>query len=247
MSRPNKNPKLLLVCDPYDERLSEADPNPGVLSFQREAQPEISAWQVTREVADSMGRDVQLFDDPFRRPKPGDEVIRANAQKACANCPGHCCLAFWLGFKKSDIPRMLKERRQKAMELLERMERHDNVVFFHTGKYPEPKLVDSLEADNLLNEIRTLEFFQHRLIPRRYNGESDDRKQMRRGGRRQYLYGCTAFDPVARRCTQYENRPRLCRQYVCGPATAGFPPRADSMQTKHVPALAVTINATGEV
>lgn len=35
-------------------------------------------------------------------------------------------------------------------------------------------------------------------------------------GRPRYFYVCRHFDRVARRCTDYENRPRMCSEYPYG-------------------------------
>lgn len=163
-------------------------------------------------------------------PKPGDDEIRANAGKACAQCRGFCCLAFTLAFPKSRIPSMLAKARKEARELIRREENHISVMWFYHGKRVEWSIQGSVRAMRLLEDIENLEWFQHRLIPMRWKDKRmNNRRHNKARWQPHYLYTCSAFNVAKRQCMEYEGRPGICRKFICGPATVGEIPVAEHM------------------
>ena len=173
--------------------------------------------------------DVQVYDPDH--PTEEEAIFMKNAQSACARCPGHCCLAFTLWFSHGELPIRLARNRQKLKAVQEQLEHHLVVRHFHEGDWmPSGEDRGAMYLQNeiraLTDEIATLEFFEPNLIP------ITDRTDQ--GVR---TYRCAAFDIKERRCTRYGDRPKLCRKYICGAASAGRVPDARSMDSKFSPSI----------
>ena len=153
-------------------------------------------------------RDQQFEVDDF-----SDEtvLIRANAQKACAACPGHCCRAFTMGWWPTGegelAQRILDKRTLLGLEVKDRPEMQQNGM---PDRYHA--LVPTLNPQQRAEQeeiLFTYEFFKKHLI-------TLDAEQK--------IFTCKAFNHETRRCEAYAERPLLCRRFVCGPATTGVPP-----------------------
>lgn len=188
------------------------DADDGILHFSREGKP--AELELSRFERDELP-DLQL-------PLPGDyvtpaqseehEVIRASAQKACANCPGHCCLAFTIGW----TPESMEEKKVQCIKDLEA------VAIEYLSQGPSPQL------DKRTKEI-TILLYDLRFGTKNFELIGKDGY----GG----TYKCAQFDTVNRRCMSYDSRPTPCRKFICGAATSGMPPTGRSMETKRHPVI----------
>ncbi len=225
-----KNDKAVCTASPNDEPCLDievmlraitdgdprlADPHPGVLSLQRETPVTIEEPPVT-------ARDQQLFD---RAGMPEiarleNERLRVIASRACANCVGHCCLAFDIGRTMDEVQKQLDKVCEEAYALLH----HEEVMSFHWKGRPVPDM--ALRAAVMLRQIEEWEFYLANLSP------------VVTSDKHTTVFSCDRFDRKTHRCTVYETRPQMCRSYICGAAAQGRPARmSDGMMTKVVPTL----------
>lgn len=194
------------------------DPNPDVFAFHREAPAQVP------DLGESRG-DAQIWDPAH--PTEEERVIMKNASKACAKCPGHCCLAFNLNWTIEEVGQKLESATRELQPIKERVERHVTLMTFHEkGTLAAPWLQDAYRRiEDLEDQVHTFGFFKDRLIP-----VTDGPKQ---GWG--HTYRCAAFDVKERRCTEYASRPKLCRKYICMPAVEGKTPAFGHMLTSNSP------------
>ncbi len=112
-------------------------------------------------------------------------------------CTGHCCRSFYLPFS----PKELREA-------------YDRWYASQTG-YPVHKTTTEPKDQRLYQDIHLVAPMVEHLGKFRKNplGTVNDDGF---GKERRHYYRCKLFDPKAKRCTIYEIRLRMCREYPYG-------------------------------
>ena len=121
-----------------------------------------------------------------------DEIYKVNAQTACANCPGFCCLTF-------SLPHSLTWMKNRVRELETEAKRGT--------------CSDEAKAA-LKDHARWVEL----LVPVRLRPATAKFYGLRFNRRRDNYVTCKAFDRKTRRCTCYDNRPYACPTFICDEA-----------------------------
>jgi Fe-S-cluster containining protein len=146
-------------------------------------------------------------------------VMRANAAKACSSCPGYCCLAFHLPHwprTREGIDEqiaLLRKRLLSVGEITVRADGERREINDETAKLERRNITFGFE------DLSTMEFFRDNL-------ETIDAE---RG-----IYACKAFDRVARRCSIYDKRPKLCRKFLCSASVIGQVPRFNHLEAEQL-------------
>lgn len=134
---------------------------------------------------------------------------KRNIKKACLACPGFCCEVFALEWKKSDIPRLVRERKAWLKE----------------GKH-EKVMVEE--------HLRDLLLWKELLVPVRMEKGCAKKEGGPFVSRASYYYTCRAWSPETHLCTRYNDvRPTACPKYSCGEARRGEVPRREDMLAGH--------------
>jgi len=196
-------PKLLVE----EESEPELD---GVTSLQREpAFPKPEELFSDRDAQSTADFQVAVDDNSEQAQR-----MRANAQKACASCPGHCCRAFHLprwprGQSLDDQIKMLRDRMIPVSVMDARTNEQALVPQSPEDEAARLKYERArMEADRI--ELETMEFFRENLVT------LDESRS---------LFTCRAFDREKSRCTAYDRRPMLCRKFLCAASVLGQVPR----------------------
>lgn len=185
---------------------------------------------VSHAVKDSLGSksqeeidaDAKAWADALKERRANEA---RNAQKACAKCPGFCCLAFAMRLTKTEMRAKIREWTQEIATLWERRER-GVVIGVHRYGRARVSVQDEARLAVLPEEIRQMRMILDMVIPlkttRRLQGQ-----QFR--GRNCRFYTCKHFLVEERRCGIYETRPQMCRDFLCETAAQGKVPAVETM------------------
>lgn len=146
----------------------------------------------------------------------------ANAVKACANCPGFCCLTFSMKETKTEMRKRYRENKAEIASLLARRDRNVTIGLFRYGL----AVVDAPAERRLENLYRAQEDCKavvDMVIPLRITRRLDHARKRSR------FYTCRHFLVEEGRCGNYENRPHMCRNFLCGCEKTGKPPKVETM------------------
>jgi Fe-S-cluster containining protein len=147
--------------------------------------------------------------------------IMANARKACAACTGMCCTAFSVNFPTDSQKQgeLIDSATKDLDRVMERIDKLQELAFFHgVRNYPPPVPISLLrEKARALAYAEGIIFNLENLIPIGVHlGQT--------------IYRCAKFSLEQQRCTDYANRPEMCRNYICGTAARfGAPPAKEVM------------------
>lgn len=167
--------------------------------------------------------DINLSLEKARRTEPlgWKRNIMANARKACAACTGMCCTAFSVNFPTDPVEQeKIIDRATKSLDRIEeRISKLQELAFFRGARnYPPPVPIALLqEKARALAYAEGVLFNMDNLIPIGSVGGDT-------------IYRCAKFSLEQQRCTDYANRPEMCRNYICGTAAKfGVPPPKEVM------------------
>jgi Fe-S-cluster containining protein len=148
-----------------------------------------------------------------------------NAQKACAKCPGFCCLAFGMACTKAEMRTKLREMRAELQMRLERRERRITLGMLYYGEI-------TVDADHerrmqfLHMELKQVKQIHDMVIPLKTTRRLRHDKFRSRSTR---FYTCKNFLVAERRCGIYETRPPMCQSFLCETAAQGKVPPVETM------------------
>ena len=148
-----------------------------------------------------------------------------NAQKACSKCPGFCCLAFAMKCTKTEMLLKIREWKQEVAAIKERRER-GIVIGVHRYGRARVSINDEGKLATLPEEIRQMQMIADMVIPLRITRRLKDQKFR---GRPCHFFTCKHFLVEERRCGNYENRPQMCRDFLCDTAAQGTVPKVETM------------------
>lgn len=141
--------------------------------------------------------------------------LMANARKACAACTGMCCTAFTVNFPSDPVKQdEIMDRALKDLDAVEaRINKLHELAFFHgVRNYPPPVPLPLLmEKARALAYAEGVIFNMQNLIPVHTRSETSLFGH-------DTVYRCAKFSLELQRCTDYANRPEMCRNYICGQA-----------------------------
>jgi len=188
--------------------------------------------------------DVQL--GPDSTITPTERRWRQNAKKACSSCPGFCCLAFAIGIPSAppEVGDSIQERLSynadktldELLDLYDREEIHRTLMQKRGGILYCYTEEGKRRIAQLEEEWYNLDFFSTRLVKLESLDPGIMEEQKRKGSA---YCTCKEFDVANRRCKVYNDRPSICRRFLCGPSTVGRVPAVNRMlaQPKFFPQM----------
>lgn len=225
-----------IKADPPEPGFYEPEVTEGLHLAVALTPPEVRDFDAEASLREDALHDLQVRDPS--NPSAYDRIHIANASKACASCPGHCCRAFVLAFTLEEMPKMIKDSRLRLrgmslkLALLRRTDVSLKKVRQAHAAYPGESRRKALqrterEIEEEKDSLKNLTFFLPRLRPARDLQFHPDQAYIQR--ERGRIFRCEEFDETTRRCRAHNKRPSICRRFICGAAASGRPPAERNM------------------